>query len=222
MIPRTPEPEPMNLPEETLAYAQADFSDVNQAFVERLLSLFDPPGPARIIDLGAGPADIPIRLAQARPAWHVTAVDVSPAMLDLARDAIKQADLAGRITLCLADAKHAAPLPAGPFDAIVSNSILHHVTDTAALWQQVQSLGQPGSFVFFRDLFRPASEAHARELVATHAGNESRLLQEEFYRSLLSAYTPQEIRRQLDDAGLSHLHVETVSDRHVDILGPLL
>ncbi len=221
MIPRRPEPEAMDLPEEALAYARADFAEVNQTFVDRLLNVFDPPAPAHIVDLGTGPADIPIRLASARPDWHVTAVDVSPAMLELAREALEQAGLAHRITLCLADAKAPASLPAGPFDAVISNSILHHITDTAAFWQQAAALGRPGSYVFFRDLFRPASEDAARRLVEIHAGDESDLLREEFHRSLLAAYTPQEIRRQLDDTGLSHLHVETVSDRHVDILGPL-
>ena len=79
----------------------------------------------------------------------------------------------------------------------------------------------PGAAVFLRDLFRPESAEQARALVETYAGDESNLLQEEFYRSLLSSYTPVEIQAQLDAAGLGHLTVETASDRHVDIRGRL-
>lgn len=211
----------MDLPDEARAYAQADFAEVNQAFVDDLLARFEPSDPPRVVDLGCGPADILIRLAQARPTWHVTGVDVSEAMLDLARQAIHTAGLADRITLCLADAKRPQTLPPHAFDAVISNSILHHVTDTASLWQQVKVLGRAGSFVFFRDLFRPASEARARQLVQTHAAQESDLLQEEFYRSLLSAWTPEEIRAQLAEAGLAGLAVKTLNDRHVDIYGEL-
>ena len=56
-------------------------------------------------------------------------------------------------------------------------------------------------------------------LVAEHAGDESALLQEEFYRSLLAAYRPDEVRAQLAEAGLANLEVAAVSDRHLDVWG---
>ena len=87
-IPRRGEPEVMDDLAEAQAYAAADFADVNEAFVARLLELAGPPAKARAVDLGTGPGDIPIRLVRARPGWHVTAVDASLAMLNLARQAI--------------------------------------------------------------------------------------------------------------------------------------
>jgi hypothetical protein len=59
----------------------------------------------------------------------------------------------------------------------------------------------------------------ARGIVQQYAAHEPVLLQEEYYRSLLSAYTPEEMRAQLDDAGLACLQVARVSDRHVDVFG---
>jgi len=218
--PRQPEPEFIDLPEEAAAYAHADFAEVNQAFVDRLIEQAGDLPSARCIDLGTGPADIPIRLLKQRPGWRVTAIDASPPMLGFARHAVEQAGLGGAIQLLQADAKDTG-LPARSFDVILSNSILHHVNDTLRFWREVSRLGADGATVFLRDLMRPPTLADAKEIVRRHAGNESPLLQKEFTRSLMAAYTPEEVRRQLISAGLKQLRVEVVTDRHLDIFGQL-
>ncbi len=215
---RKPEPELMDDAKEADAYAAADFSAVNQAFVDRLLELASSRSLARAVDLGAGPADIDIRLAKARPAWRIAAVDAAPAMLNIARPAIARAGLAGQIELVLADAK-ATGLSGGAFDVILSNSIVHHVTGIDLFWEEVRRLAAPGATVFIRDLARPGSEEQAREIVMQYAGGESAILQEEYYRSLLSAYTTDEVRGQLDKACLGMLEVKMITDRHWDVFG---
>ena len=215
-LPRTPEPELMDLADEAKAYAAADFSSENAAFVARLCELA-PCDSALCVDLGCGPADIPIRTARARPGWRITAVDAAEAMLEIARADIAAAHLTGRVETLLADACRTG-LPAGGFDVVMSNSILHHVADPEAFWREVRRLARPGAQVFVRDLFRPASAEAARAIVAAYAGDESPLLQEEFYRSLLAAYTPDEIRDQLAAADLP-LDVAAITDRHVDVWG---
>lgn len=217
-MPRQSEPELMDDRQEAVAYASADFAAVNQAFVERFLELAGTIDSARALDLGTGPADIPIRLIRARPNWHVVAVDASPVMLELARPAVVAAGLSGRIELLAANAKD-IPLADASFDVVFSNSILHHITDAARLWAQVRRLIRPGGLVFFRDLARPATPQLARDIVNRHAGGESALLQEEYYRSLLSAYTVDEVAAQLAQAGLRDLRACMITDRHMDIFG---
>ncbi|MBI4425546.1 MAG: methyltransferase domain-containing protein, partial [Elusimicrobia bacterium] len=75
---RTLEPEVMDAPERAEAYARADFSEVNQRFVDEFLGRCLEP--RRVLDLGCGPGDIPIRLARCAAKVRVTAVDASPAM----------------------------------------------------------------------------------------------------------------------------------------------
>lgn len=215
---RHPESELMDLPHEVEAYAQADFASVNQAFVNRLVDVVRKPD-ARALDLGTGPGDIPLRIKQLAPNWQITAVDGAPAMLDLARQAQKRLGLTG-IEWCLADAK-ATGLPGGTFDVVCSNSIIHHVGDIGAFWREVRRLTKPGGWIFMRDLFRPATLQAAREITRHHAGTESPILQQEFFRSLLAAYTPQEVQKQLQDAGLTTLQVLAVTDRHMDVWGRL-
>jgi len=43
----------------------------------------------------------------------------------------------------------------------------------------------------------------------------------DFYRSLLAAFTPAEVRAQLRAAGLEELAVEVISDRHLFVSGRL-
>jgi ubiquinone/menaquinone biosynthesis C-methylase UbiE len=214
---RRPEPELMDLPAEAAAYAGADFSPVNSAFVARLLELTRGRGApaARVIDLGTGPGDIAFRIAWARPTWSVTAIDASEAMLAIARE---QASDERNLSFVLADAK-ASGFPDRSFDVIFSNSLLHHMPDPLPLWREIKRLAAPRALIFVRDLLRPESEADARRLVELHGGGESALLQQEFHRSFLAAFTVDEIRRQLEAAGLANLKIEPSSDRHVDVYG---
>jgi ubiquinone/menaquinone biosynthesis C-methylase UbiE len=218
MIPRTPEPELMDLCDEAAAYAKADFRQVNEAFVDRLLELAEGYERAQAADIGCGPADIPILVATRRADWHIAAIDASPAMLEIASEKVLEAKLVGRVESLLADAKR-IPLPDERLDVIFSNSILHHISKTESLWCEVARLCRKGGMIFFRDLCRPESEAQARQIVQQYAGTESQLLQEEYYRSLLSAYTVPEVQKQLAAAGLAGLQVKQVTDRHVDIWG---
>lgn len=217
---RQPEPEYMDLPEEAEAYAAADFSQVNEAFVARLIEVAGGRERATALDLGTGPADIPIGVVKQRPGWHVTAADASQAMLDIAAKSVARAGFDGCIELVLTDAK-ALNLPAGKFDVVFCNSILHHINDVDAFWSQIKRVAAVGAVIFVRDLARPADEAAARRIVDQNAGSESALLQEEFYRSLLAAYTVDEVRDQLWRVGLAGLQVWMVTDRHLDVFGTL-
>ena len=217
--PRQPEEEFVDLAHEAEAYAHADFSEVNDSFVGRLAELVSDEE-ALAIDLGTGPADIPVRLARVRVGWKIVAVDASPTMLSFAEERIEDEDLADRIELKLVDAKK-TPFEEDSFDVVFSNSILHHLTDVAAFWKEVVRIARPGAFVFLRDLVRPATLADAQAIVSRDAASESPTLQEEYYRSLLSSWTPREVREHLDAAGLDMLKVEPSLPDHLDVYGRL-
>ena len=80
---RRPEPELMDSTAQTVAYAEADFSESNSLFVEHFLAAFtDLPARGELADLGCGPADICIRLHQRLPGWHRRIGSVRPRSLD--------------------------------------------------------------------------------------------------------------------------------------------
>ena len=217
---RQPEPELMDLPEEARAYARAKFPEVMESILARLMELAAGRETARLVDLGTGPGTIPIMIAKARPGWQITAVDGAKSMLTIAGVSVKMAGVAERVKLHLADVKSTG-LPEKSFDIVFCSSVVHHMPDPGPLWQEIKRLAAPGALVFVRDLRRPDSEAEAKELVKKHGGDQSELLQEEFYRSLLSAFKVEEVRQQLEAAGLRNLKVEALADRYLDVYGTM-
>lgn len=214
---RVPEPEVMADEREARAYEQADFCAVNLRCARRALRLVQAES-GHALDLGTGPAEIPILFCQLAPGWKITAVDASAAMLRLARLAVRRARLERRITLHRGDANALGKL-GRRFDLIFSNSLLHHLGDPRPFWLEVKRLLKPGGAVLVQDLKRPRSRAEARRLVQRHAANDSRLLQQLFYQSLVAAFTPAEVRKQLDASGLRHLRVRAINDRHLVVRG---
>lgn len=214
---RTPEPEVMDDDKEALAYEQADFYQVNLRCARRALRLLEADR-GQALDLGTGPAEIPILFCQLAPGWKVTAVDASPAMLRLAEKRVHQARLERRITLRRGDAK-ALRFLRRRFDLVFSNSLLHHLGDPLPFWREVRRLVRPGGALMVQDLTRPRSRSVARALVRRHAAPASRLLKQLFHQSLLAAFTPAEVRKQLEAAGLKGLRVRAINDRHLVVRG---
>jgi SAM-dependent methyltransferase len=205
--------------EQARAYADADFSSAHDAFVARVEQTC---GRLRgiVVDLGCGPGDVTVRLARANPEARFVGVDGSLAMLALGQERVGREGLAHRIRL---DRVHLPdPEAVGDgFDAVVSNSLLHHLADPATLWQAVRSAGRPGAPFAVMDLHRPPSRTVLEELVSRHAVGAPPVLVHDFRASLEAAYTADEIRDQLAAAGLGSAGVEVVSDRHVLVTGRL-
>lgn len=217
---RTPEPELMDAPEQARAYADADFAEPNSLFVQRFIELLDERPGDSLIDLGCGPGDICIRLAEALPGWQIVGLDAGPNMLALAKTAVADRQLQERVELIHAHLPE--ELPGGRFDAIVSNSLLHHLPDPMALWQSIAELAAAGSLVQVMDLKRPTSTEAARQIVETHAGGAPEVLREDFYNSLLAAYTPSEVLDQIEASGLRGLSLSEPSDRHWLVQGQVV
>lgn len=215
---RVTEPELMDEHEQAQAYAQADFEEAHNRFVtlagERL-----PKGLAgAVLDLGCGPGDISMRFARAFPACTVHGVDGAHAMLRWGRDLLARTpDLAARVEL-IHGMLPGAELPRERYDAVISNSLLHHLHDPQVLWSAVRAHAAPGAPVFIMDLMRPPTTEAALALVKEYAFGEPEVLQRDFYNSLLAAFEPGEVREQLAQAELSFA-VEEVSDRHLLVTG---
>jgi tRNA (cmo5U34)-methyltransferase len=107
------------------------------AAVDALAMLGRPP--RRVLDLGAGTGMLAARVAAAYPEAELVLTDGAPAMLEQARAA-----LGTDVSLHVADL--ADPLPAGPFDAVVSALAIHHLDDAGKrdLFARVRAALPPG------------------------------------------------------------------------------
>ena len=211
---RIPEPEIMNGREQARAYAMADFEAPNQMFVDLFVRKFSGlQVTGAVLDLGCGPADIPIRFALQYPQCRVCGVDGAAAMLKYGRQSIDDRGLGGRITLIegiLPD----VTLPSDNYEILLSNSLLHHLDDPQVMWRTIRDYGKKDAAVLIMDLFRPTGREEARKIVEKYSANEPTILKEDFYHSLLAAYSLDEVQKQLETAELAHLNIEQTSDRH--------
>jgi len=213
---RIPEPELMTDDAQCQAYASADFAVSNQTFVEIVRELI-PATATNVLDVGCGPGDVMIRLARACPSLKITAVDGSPAMIQLAEKAIEESGLSVSIN-ALQGYVPGLPLSVGQFDAVLSKDFLHHLPDPMVLWREVRRLIKPGGLICVMDLRRPDSPEAAQEIVQAVAGNEAEVLKIDFYNSLLAAFTPEEVCAQLQAAAMN-LDVTMSGDWHMLISG---
>ena len=218
---RIPEPELMLDPAQAKAYAQADFAVPHQQIADQFVETFpDLRLTGDVLDLGCGPADLLIRFAKAWPNAHFHGIDGSAAMLTEGRNAIAQAGLNDRITLYQLSLP-TRTLPKPSYQAVISNSLLHHLHAPQVLWQTIKQVAAPHSAIYITDLRRPETAEQAQALVNTYSNNESDILQQDFHNSLLAAFSAEEVRQQLKIANLSCLHVTQIGDRHLQISGLL-
>jgi SAM-dependent methyltransferase len=125
----------------------------------------------RAVDLASGPGAISRRLLDRFPRARVTAVDYHPVLLRLGREAI--GTLGGRLTWVDADLRRSGwvrKLPYRPFDAVLSTTALHWLSepDLGRLLREVRGILRPGGIFLNGDhMAYSAAEPRLRELART-------------------------------------------------------
>ena len=117
--------------------------------VEAVLSRLSRNRPLRIADIGTGSGAIAIALATNLPHANLTAVDLSPAALEVARTNAAAFNLKDRIRFAVSDLLNGLPAEETnePFDAIVSNPPYIPSSEAAELHPQVREY-EPVSALF--------------------------------------------------------------------------
>jgi ubiquinone/menaquinone biosynthesis C-methylase UbiE len=215
---RVLEPEVMDTEEEATEYDAMDHSAANQSVVDRFVALGGLRG--RILDIGTGPAHLPILLAE-RAAHTVPnqelrllAVDAAGHMLAIGRRHLQRANhLAHRIHLVLGNAKH-LPVPTSSFVGVYSNTIMHHLPEPVPYLAEARRVLEPGGVLLIRDLIRPATEQDAMALVELHAAGATTRARRLFFDSFRASFTLPEVRAMADRAGLARARLWQSSDRH--------
>ncbi len=215
---RVPELELMSDIEQARAYAAADFEVPHSRVVASLVEEFQHPEiTGMILDLGCGPGDVTFRIADRFLQATIFAVDGSAAMIALAEQRrIREGK--GQITFIEGFIPQ-VEIPRVGYDLILSTSFLHHLPDPLILWNTIREHASSGTQIFVYDLLRPSSREEAADLVERYSGNEPEVLKQDFYNSLLAAFTPEEVEQQLVAAGLPALSVKVISDRHLIVFG---
>ena len=204
----------MDTQEAAEAYDAMGHGEVDQAFVDRVIQLGGSTG--HFLDVGTGPAQIPILLAQGCPHIHITAIDLSEEMLKIAKRHIAAAGLTDRITLERVDAK-TLPYSDNTFDGLISNSIVHHIHDSLRALQEMGRVVKPEGIVLIRDLIRPETPADAQAFVDRYAADDTPYQQKMYYDSFLAAFTIAEVNEMLTQMAMPGAVVVQSTDRHWSI-----
>jgi ubiquinone/menaquinone biosynthesis C-methylase UbiE len=213
MLPRVLEAEAMDTAEEARDYDLMDHAEVNARFVADFLRAHGPSRGGEVIDVGTGPGRIPIALCQADPEIRVFGVDLAEEMLSRARANVAEAGLSRRVRFANADAK-ALSQPDASFEAVISNTIIHHIPDPELAIAEMARIVAPGGTIVVRDLYRPDDLATLNHLVSTYAGDASVAARALFEASLHAALTLDEIQGMVRALDLPGAEVSMTSDRH--------
>jgi ubiquinone/menaquinone biosynthesis C-methylase UbiE len=210
------EPELMDTEEDAEEYHAMDFSEPDGLFADAALRLVAGLERPEIVDFGTGTAKIPVLMCERRRDLRVLALDPAREMLRVATRHVAERGLAGCITLARTDGR-ATKLAAARFDAVLSNSTVHHVHAPSSLFREMKRVLRPGGAVLIRDLLRPASMEAAWAIVKRVAAGDTMKQQQLFFDSLCAALTLEEVRAHLEDVGWRDLEPKQISDRHWSI-----
>ena len=213
MLTRVLEPEVMDRPEEAREYDAMDHTQVIARFVADFLAAHGVGRGGELLDVGTGPARLPIALCRADRQFRILGVDLAGPMLDLARRNAGEAGLTDRIRFARGDAKN-LPFPDGRFEAVVSNTIVHHIPEPAVALAEMVRLVAPGGTLMVRDLARPPDRSAVESLVDLHAGSEPITARNLLRDSLNAALTLDEVRQAIEGLGLPAEGASMTSDRH--------
>lgn len=198
--------------QEAHEYENMDHSAVNELFVADLIAGGEVG--TQIIDLGCGPAAIPILIAQRLPDTQVIGIDSAVEMLEVAKREIDMGGVIDRVFLEHADAKGLEDFADEMADTVVSNSLIHHLENPEPAVRAALRITRLGGRVFMRDLARPKSESEVEQLVEEYTGQESEFAKQLFRQSLHAALTLDEIQALIGGLGISPNDVQMTSDRH--------
>ena len=177
---------------ERLAVAPA-FTDAD--VLERIRAAVSPTPTTRVLDLGCGPGIVSAALAPS--AQEVVAFDLTPEMLEKARQRCREAGLQN-VRFDLGRAEQ-LPFPDGSLDAVVSRLTFHHFPDPQHVLGEMVRVTRPGGRIVVADVVSSENTEEA----ALH--NALEILRDPSHVRMLS---PSELHRLIEAAGL---HVTAAS-----------
>ena len=127
---------------------------------------------ARILDLGSGTGETARRVLERHAGASIVLVDSSAEMLTAAREALAKDRIESVLVQRLED-----PLPAGPFDLVVSALAVHHLesADKQVLFQRIAEVLRPGGRFVLADVVVPQDSELASTPVASEFDRPDRL-----------------------------------------------
>lgn len=181
------------------AFEHADFERLHFMIMEKINKTYPTRDFNSILDLGCGPCTFEEKLLKSYQNSKIYCVDASKAMLEFANKRMKQYIDIGRIQL-LHEYLPTTKIPKIKYDLIIAINFLHHLPEPGVLWNTIKQYGEAGTAIVVMDLIRPNSKDGAEDIVNRVSKDETKIMREDHYNSLLASFTINEVKEQLKDA----------------------
>jgi len=166
----------------------------------------------RALDVGMGPGIFPISIVKAYPKIRFTCIDLSPAMVSVARENASELLLDSLIDFQVGSA-YELPCPDKSMDLVTCINTLHHLQDPVAFFNEVDRVLKEGAHFVIVDFHRDTSRVALWffnllwKWVITRNG----LASESFMESVRSSYSVPECRAFLEQSSIKRWVIYTRS-----------
>ncbi len=221
-LPREPEPDLVMQDEEQVkAYSLAGRIDgvMSAAYLfhsAQASSVIQ--GAKRVIDLGCGPATQLAQIASLNPESEFIGVDLSPTMLESARQHVSQLGL-GNVQFSVGDISRLSQFEDQSADAFISTMALHHLPTREHLescFREIARVLKPGGAVYMTDFGRLKSLKSVIAFAYMNAAHQPHIFSLDYERSLRAAFLFDEF------AEMSRLYLPPNVSVHSTAIAPLL
>lgn len=199
-LPREPEPDlVMDDPDQVAAYDKAGSIDGQMASAylfhsARISQVIQ--GCKEVVDLGCGPAIQLCQIAQLNPEISFHGVDLSPTMLDNARENVARLGLKN-VRFSLGDITDLGFLPDASADGLLSTMALHHLPTLDHLrrcFREVNRVLRPGGALYLVDFNRFKRLKTVIFMAYQNARHQPHLFTLDYERSLRAAFEQAEFK----------------------------
>jgi ubiquinone/menaquinone biosynthesis C-methylase UbiE len=198
------DPEAVRAFHESAATVQMPAYELNASMMSRLV-----PRDGKVLDLGSGSGQLAAHLATGRPDVTITCVDLSQEMLTTGRVMASERHLDDRLSFVTGDITGLDDELIGTPDLVCCNWVLHQLPDrdtaVAALREIARIRDRHGSAVWIFDLERLRRPETMPTLFDTLWGQTDRRLRVDAVASEAAAWTMEEMREMVAEAGLTDL-----------------
>ena len=166
----------------------------------------------RALDVGTGPGIFPISIVKAYSKIRFTCIDLSPAMVRVARENASELGLGGLIDFQVGSA-YQLPCPDKSMDLVTCINTLHHLQDPVGFFNEVDRILKEGAHLVIVDFHRDTSRVAIWffnllwKWIITRNG----LGSEYFMESVRSSYSVPECRTFLEQSSIKRWVIYTRS-----------
>lgn len=191
---------------------------IDQSWRDKAVRALGLSGPARVLDVATGTADLALRIARALPEAEVVGVDPSARMLELGRIKLERAGQSERVTLA-AGTVEALPFADASFDGVSIAFGIRNATDRARGLSEMRRVTRSGGHVVVLELGEPESGPlsglarwHIHQVVPWLGGVLSGKGEYQYLQRSIAAFPPRaEFSELMTAAGLEVREVERLT-----------